>query len=56
VGGHRDESVALTPRKRPGTNYIEGWVGHMDGYGRTHPTEIRSRDRPALYRLSYLLH
>jgi len=47
VGGQRDASAALIPIKKPDTNCTGGWVGPMDGYGRTRPTEIRSLDRPA---------
>ena len=47
VGGQRDASAALTPRKRSGNNSTGGWVGPMDGYRRNRPTEIRSPDRPA---------
>jgi hypothetical protein len=50
----------LTPRERPGTHRIRGWVGpraSLDRCGQSRPNGIRSLDRPgrskSLYRLSY---
>jgi hypothetical protein len=65
VGGQRhapaDPPPPPPPGKRPGTHFIEGWVGPragLDGYGKSRPhTGILSQDRPArselLCRLSY---
>jgi hypothetical protein len=41
--------TALYPRERPGTHFTGGWVGpraSLDS-GKSHPTGIRSPDRPA---------
>jgi len=50
----------FTPRRRPGTYCIEGWVGPragLDGCRKSQPIGIRSTDRPgrseSLYRQSY---
>ena len=50
----------FTPREKPGTHCMGGWVGPragLDGCGKSLPTGIRSPERPAsresLHRLSY---
>ena len=60
VGGQRHAPAALPPGKRPGTKFIEGWVGPragLDGCRKSRHTGIRSPDRPArresLHRMSY---
>ena len=38
VGGQRHAQAALPPEKRPGTNFIGGWVGPrvgLDGCGKS---------------------
>ena len=40
VAGQRHAPVAVTPRERPGTYCIGGWVGPrvgLDGYGKSRP-------------------
>jgi hypothetical protein len=58
MGGQRHAPAALPPGKRPGTCFIEGWVGLRTGAENLTPIGIRSPDRLArselLYRLSYL--
>jgi hypothetical protein len=65
LGARRGRVVSITlrslyPRERPGTHCTGGWVGPRAGLDvceKSHPTGIRSPDRPArshsLYRLSY---
>jgi hypothetical protein len=59
-GGWSPHPGHFTPRGRPSTHCIGGWVGPtagLDGCGQSHPTRIWSLDRPAcsesIYRLSY---
>jgi hypothetical protein len=61
VGGdQRHDPAALLPGKRPGTQYIGGWVSPragLDGCGKPRLTGIRYPDGPdrgqSLYRLRY---
>ena len=60
VDGQRHVPAALPLGKRPGTHCIGGWMGPragLEGCGKSHPTGIRSQDRPArsesLYHLRY---
>jgi len=51
VRGQRHALAAPYPRERPGTHCTGGWVGlraGLDWCGRSHPTGIRSPDRPAI--------
>ena len=57
-GVQRHASTALPPEKRPGTHFIEGWVGlraGLDGCGKPRPDwdSIRPARSESLYRLSY---
>jgi hypothetical protein len=61
--GQRHAPAAFYPRERPDTHYTGGWVGPrvgLDRCGKSHPTGIRSQDRPvrsqSLYRLRYPEH
>jgi len=50
VRGQRHAPAALYPRERPGTHCTGGWVclrAGLDRCGKSHPTGIRSQDRPA---------
>jgi len=61
MSGQRHAPAALTPGKRPGYHYTEGWLApraELDGSGKFRPpTGIRSSDRQArsesIYRLRY---
>ena len=58
MGGQRHAPAALTPRIRPGTHCVGGWVGPragVDGRGKSRPIGVLTPYRPArsesLYRL-----
>ena len=59
VRDQRHAPAAPYPRERPGTHCTRGWVGPragLDWCGKSHPTGIRSPDRPARRQSLYLLH
>jgi len=60
VGGQCHHPGRFTPREKPGTHCIEGWVGpkaSVDRCGKSRPHRGSIPDRPghseSLYRLSY---
>ena len=60
MSDQRQVLAALLPAKRPGTQFIGGWVGpkvRLDGCGKFAPTGIRYPDRTGrsepLYQLRY---